>query len=159
MATDFVVTSTGVTLACEDEGEGEPLLFVHGFPLDRSMWKYQIESLSSSYRVIAPDLRGFGESSETDGQRVTMAQFADDLAALLAAKGLKTPVTFVGLSMGGYIAWEFLPEACTTRCPPYPVRHTRRSRLAPSGARTGMDGRRRVADKGRIKPCKVWSIS
>jgi pimeloyl-ACP methyl ester carboxylesterase len=70
------------------------------------MWDSQIEEFSKSFRVIAPDLRGFGK---TDGAlySVSMEQFADDLAGLLDAMGINGPVTFCGLSMGGYIAWQF----------------------------------------------------
>jgi 3-oxoadipate enol-lactonase len=52
----------GARLSCLDRGRGLPLLFVHGFPFDHTMWAGQSEVLSSQYRVIAPDLRGFGRS-------------------------------------------------------------------------------------------------
>ncbi len=95
-----------IELAVIEQGQGVPLLLVHGFPLDHSMWAAQIEGLSDTCRVIAPDLRGFGQSDVTDSI-VTMAQLADDLAALLAALEISEPVVFCGLSMGGYVAWEF----------------------------------------------------
>ena len=69
-----------IELAVAERGEGAPLLLVHGFPLDHSMWAEQIDGLGDACRVIAPDLRGFGESGVTEGT-VTMAQMADDLAA------------------------------------------------------------------------------
>lgn len=90
-----------------DRGSGTPLLLVHGFPLDHTMWNAQIEALSADYRVIAPDLRGFGRSGSAGDEMTAMEQFADDLAALLDALHVAQPVTFCGLSMGGYIAWEF----------------------------------------------------
>src|SRR6187401_144521 len=90
-----------------EQGSGRPLLLVHGFPLDNSMWSEQIADLSKDFRVIAPDLRGFGQSEVSRGT-VTMQQFADDLAKLLDAMGVKEPVAFCGLSMGGYIAWQFV---------------------------------------------------
>jgi 3-oxoadipate enol-lactonase len=89
-----------------DEGRGPPLLLVHGFPLDHSMWRNQIAALSSACRVIAPDLRGFGQSDVTAGT-VSMEQMADDLALLLDALAIRAPVAFCGLSMGGYVAWQF----------------------------------------------------
>ncbi|REK28186.1 MAG: alpha/beta fold hydrolase [Planctomycetota bacterium] len=95
-----------VSLAVHDEGQGETLLLVHGFPLDHTMWRTQTESFRDSYRVIAPDLRGFGESGKTSGP-LSMRQHADDLARLLDALDIGDPVHFCGLSMGGYIAWEF----------------------------------------------------
>jgi pimeloyl-ACP methyl ester carboxylesterase len=90
-----------------DEGIGQTLLFVHGFPLDHSMWRGQLAPFAESYRVIAPDLRGFGASDTSEGT-VTMEQFADDLSAVLEALRVTEPVTFIGLSMGGYVAWQFL---------------------------------------------------
>jgi len=99
----------GQCLAVEDSGAGRPVLLVHGFPLDHSMWNAQIESLARRYRVIAPDLRGFGQSDRlpTDCTAVTMARFADDLAKVLDALEVEGPVALGGLSMGGYIALEF----------------------------------------------------
>ena len=99
-------TAGGIELATVDQGSGLPLVLVHGFPLDHTMWNAQVEALSSHYRVIAPDLRGFGQSGVTPG-KVTMEQFADDLAALLDCLGVDEPVVFCGLSMGGYVAWQF----------------------------------------------------
>jgi len=93
-------------LNVSDAGHGPALLLVHGFPLDHSMWARQIEDLSGDFRVIAPDLRGFGSSDVTDGT-VSMEQFADDLATLLDAVGVSDEATLCGLSMGGYVAWQF----------------------------------------------------
>ncbi|HEY0982484.1 MULTISPECIES: alpha/beta fold hydrolase [unclassified Schlesneria] len=96
----------GVRYRVSDEGTGPVLLLVHGFPLDHTMWKAQIDEFSKTHRVIAPDLRGFGGS---DGHlySVSMAQFADDLADLLEGLNADRPITFCGLSMGGYIAFQF----------------------------------------------------
>ncbi|MBM82583.1 MAG: alpha/beta hydrolase [Planctomycetaceae bacterium] len=96
----------GTTLSVVDEGEGHPVLLVHGFPLSHSMWSAQIEVLSAKYRVIAPDLRGFGQNESAAG-KLTMEQFADDLAAILDELQIEQPVTYCGLSMGGYIFWDF----------------------------------------------------
>lgn len=91
-----------------DEGTGPPLLFVHGFPLDHRMWKHQIEEFSQSYRVIAPDLRGFGNSSSVaNDATLTMRHFADDLAEMLSVLKVEEPVCLIGLSMGGYVAFQF----------------------------------------------------
>lgn len=101
-----------IELACLDRGAGLPVLLVHGFPLDHTMWNPQIEALAGRWRVLAPDLRGFGQSplgSSVDPQRgVTMEQYADDLAELLDALGIEEPIVLVGFSMGGYIAWQFM---------------------------------------------------
>lgn len=118
------------------QGTGLPLLLVHGFPLDHQMWHGQIRDLAEDFHVIAPDLRGFGQS-DVHGQSVTMQQYADDLAGLLAALSIDQPVIFCGLSMGGYIAWQFWRRhrsrlaklvLCDTRAVPDPpdVAATRR---------------------------------
>lgn len=94
-----------------DEGSGPTILFVHGFPLSHAMWRGQLESLKSRFRVVAPDLRGFGGSLlPTDAAaeaKSTMRQMADDCAALLDALRISEPVVLCGLSMGGYVAWQF----------------------------------------------------
>lgn len=101
-----IALTTGVTLAVEDRGGGgTPLLLVHGYPLDRSLWRAQIDGVRGR-RVIAPDLRGSGES-DIAPDATTMAAHADDLAALLDAMQVERCV-FCGLSMGGYIAFEFM---------------------------------------------------
>ena len=99
----------GIQLAYSDTGSGQPVvLMVHGFPLNRSMWDPQIGSLrASGARVIAPDLRGFGASEAGPPGPLTMEHHADDMAALLDARGVSEPVVFVGLSMGGYIGFAF----------------------------------------------------
>ena len=95
-----------VDLAVLDRGAGSPVVFVHGFPLDHSMWVAQQVVVAERWRTIVPDLLGFGASGVTPG-RVTVEQHADDLAGLLDALGIADPVVLVGLSMGGYIAMQF----------------------------------------------------
>ena len=108
-----------------NQGFGPPLLLVHGFPLDHSMWRHQIRQFAGKYKVIAPDLRGFGASDISPGV-VTMEDHADDLVALLDALRIDKAV-FCGLSMGGYVGLEFArnyPERlaglilCDTRAVP-----------------------------------------
>lgn len=110
-------------IAVIDHGQGHPVLFVHGFPLDHSMWKHQITELAATYRVLAVDLPGFGASQPLESP-VSISDFADALAAMLDQLQIDQPITFCGLSMGGYIGWQFLkrhPEkvhsliACDTR--------------------------------------------
>jgi pimeloyl-ACP methyl ester carboxylesterase len=102
-------TRQGVSIEYDDIGNGVPLLLIHGFPLDRTLWRTQIAGLSQLYRVIAPDLRGFGQSSETDGEAVTMDQYAADLKALLDSVNVRQAV-IGGISMGGYIALAFYAQ-------------------------------------------------
>jgi pimeloyl-ACP methyl ester carboxylesterase len=93
------------------EGQGHPIVFLHGFPLDHTMWEAQFDSFAGKYRVIAPDLRGFGGSTlpdETPEKAVsTMAEMADDLVEDLEFLEVNEPIVLCGLSMGGYVAFEF----------------------------------------------------
>lgn len=100
-----IETSSG-GMNVEQRGSGRPLVLIHGFPLDHTMWKGQLSGLSDRYRVIAPDLRGFGKSDVTI-EATTMEQYADDIAEMVEALGIDEPVGICGLSMGGYIAWQF----------------------------------------------------
>lgn len=102
-------TRQSVSLEYDDIGNGVPLLLIHAFPLDRTMWRAQIAGLQQQYRVIAPDLRGFGRSSEADGDPIAMDQYAADLKALLDSLNVKQAIVG-GLSMGGYIALAFIAQ-------------------------------------------------
>ncbi len=98
-------TVNGVSLAVEHRGSGPAILFVHGFPLDRTVWQHQIDTLTG-YRRIAPDLRGMGLSDAPD-LGYSMSTYAEDLLGLLDALG-EERVVLCGLSLGGYICFEFL---------------------------------------------------
>jgi 3-oxoadipate enol-lactonase len=94
-------------LAYTDTGIGRPVVLIHGYPFNRSLWNEQIAALSHSYRVIAPDLRGFGDSDASD--QATMNQLAHDVALLL--DHLEIPRAAIGgLSMGGYVALAFYKQ-------------------------------------------------
>ena len=99
------ITVRGVTLTVDATGEGRAVLFVHGFPLDRTMWRPLAAALIG-WRRIAPDLRGMGTSDGSEDP-YDLAVYADDLAALLDALQVDRAVV-CGLSMGGYIAFELL---------------------------------------------------
>jgi pimeloyl-ACP methyl ester carboxylesterase len=101
-------TINGASLVYDDigPGDGPALLLVHGYPLNRAMWRAQRDALVGlGWRGILPDLRGFGDSQATPPP-YSMDLFADDLAALLDHLGLER-VALGGLSMGGYIAFAF----------------------------------------------------
>jgi 3-oxoadipate enol-lactonase len=95
----------GLEIAYDEAGSGIPLLLVHGWPHDRSLWAGQMSGLATSARCLAPDLRGFGAS--TVRGPYTIDQYADDLAAFLSTLGVSRAVV-CGLSMGGYIAFSML---------------------------------------------------
>jgi len=97
--------ANGIYLHYVQAGEGIPLLLIHGYPLDHVMWQPQLDELSGVAQVIAPDLRGFGQSDAPEGV-YTMDAHADDLCALLDALHIRRAVV-CGLSMGGYIALAF----------------------------------------------------
>jgi pimeloyl-ACP methyl ester carboxylesterase len=105
-----------------EQGTGLPLVLIHGFPLDHTLWLPQLRSLSDMARVIAPDLRGFGSSPGPDAV-MTMEAHARDVKRLLDELGIRRAV-IGGLSMGGYVALAFaelFPEMlqglllCSTR--------------------------------------------
>ena len=98
-----IATLNGIAVGYDDTGGDRPLLLVHGHPFDRTMWRPQ---LGLDYRVIAPDLRGYGESTVVPG-KTAFDVFAADLAALLDHLDVDQ-VVLAGLSMGGQIALEFL---------------------------------------------------
>jgi pimeloyl-ACP methyl ester carboxylesterase len=93
-----------VRLTFDDAGSGECVVLIHGHPFDRTLWEPQLAALRGSFRVLAPDLRGFGRSPVTPG-RVLMREYAADIEELLAALGIARAAA-VGLSMGGLVAME-----------------------------------------------------
>ena len=96
----------GIEMAYEDTGgAGAALVLLHGFPFDRSMWRGQAEALGGEFRVVAPDLRGLGETP-LGSDEVSIEGMAEDVAALLDELNLGR-VVLGGLSMGGYVAFEF----------------------------------------------------
>ena len=96
----------GIEIAYDDSGgAGAPVVLLHGFPFNRSLWREQAAALGATHRVVTPDLRGHGETSVTSGQ-ATMEMMAEDVAALLDELGLKR-VVLGGLSMGGYVTLAF----------------------------------------------------
>jgi len=94
-----------IQLAYTDTGLGLPVVLLHGYPFNRSLWSEQVSALSNTYRVITPDLRGLGESDATAGP-ATMNRMAQDVAALLDQLEISRAVVG-GLSMGGYVALAF----------------------------------------------------
>ena len=93
-------------MAFEDSSDRVPVLLIHGYPLNNMLWDLQVGDLSDVARLIAPDLRGFGMTDPTEPP-YSMGMFAEDCAALLDQLGLTGPVVVAGLSMGGYVAFEF----------------------------------------------------
>ncbi len=102
----MIIDLPDTQLYVEESGSGKPLLLIHGFPFNHEIWRPQIDILSSSARVIAPDLRGHGGSPPSPGP-YTMDLLADDCAKILDILGVQEPVIVCGLSMGGYVTFAF----------------------------------------------------
>ena len=91
-------------LSYDEAGQGDCVVLIHGHPFDRSLWQPQLAALSDEYRVIVPDLRGFGASPVTPGL-VSMRQLAADVETLLDDLAIGR-AAIVGLSMGGLVVME-----------------------------------------------------
>ncbi len=103
-------TVNGVGLAVDVRGTapGPTVLFLHGFPLNRSLWG-PVADPPSGWRSVVPDLRGFGDSDAPD-VGYSMATYARDMIALLDLLEIRR-VVLCGLSLGGYVAFEILRQA------------------------------------------------
>ncbi len=95
-------SKSGLSIFTEGSLNKKPIVLIHGFPYDHTMWDKQIDELKSQYYCVSYDIRGLGESPIGDGQ-YTMESFVDDLEAIINELKLDKPV-LCGLSMGGYIS-------------------------------------------------------
>ncbi|MES2618757.1 MAG: alpha/beta hydrolase [Bacteroidota bacterium] len=121
---NLTVQVNNFDLSYNDVGEGKiTVIFLHGFPFDKSMWQLQIDALKSSYRAIACDIRGFGKSKDEESE-LSIDMFADDLIAFMDHLGIEKAI-ICGLSMGGYIALNAIQKSpnrfealilCDTQC-------------------------------------------
>jgi pimeloyl-ACP methyl ester carboxylesterase len=119
--------------------DAEPtVVLLHGYTLDRTYWQPQVDALRGRYRVLVPDLRGFGDSALGEVDFNSSTVMADDVRTLLDTLGLSEPIVLVGLSMGGSVAMTFAdryPERlralvlADTRAEPYDEQD-RQGRLA-----------------------------
>lgn len=121
----MITFGNGHAIGFDDVGTGIPVLFLHGFPHNRSLWAPQLGALATAARTISMDLHGFGES--VPGGASAMDAYADDAAALLDVMGIDRAVV-AGLSMGGYAAFAFWRR-----------HHTRVRALALCDTRAGAD--------------------
>jgi 3-oxoadipate enol-lactonase len=121
---NLTTTVNNVQVSYDDTGEGKiPIIFLHGYPFDKTMWRLQLDALKSSNRVIACDIRGFGASKDEESL-LRIDLFADDLIAFMD-KLLIDKAVICGLSMGGFIALNALKRfparfealiLCDTQC-------------------------------------------
>jgi pimeloyl-ACP methyl ester carboxylesterase len=108
------IDGDGVTLAVLDEGEGPPVLLLHGFPDSHRLWRHQIAALvAAGKRVIAPDLRGFGESDRPrEVADYALRRSLSDMLAVLDVLEVER-AQVVGHDWGAALAWglaAFAPE-------------------------------------------------
>lgn len=100
---NLFVNVNNIDLSYDDVGEGHlSIVFLHGFPFDKTMWQNQLDFFKTKYRVIACDVRGFGKSIDEESH-LSMDLFANDLILFIDKLGLEK-VILCGLSMGGFIA-------------------------------------------------------
>ncbi|GAA1123202.1 alpha/beta fold hydrolase [Kribbella jejuensis] len=133
-------------LVYDEAGHGECVVLIHGHPFDRRLWEPQVRAMRNRFRVVVPDLRGFGESPVTPGS-VTMREYAADIEDLLDDLGVGR-AAIVGLSMGGLVTMELAvsrPErywaigpVATTAEPVTPQERTIRLQRAEAVERDGM---------------------
>jgi len=114
----------GVRLHCVVEGEGPLVLLLHGFPETSHAWRQQMPALAKRFRVVAPDLRGYGQSDKPKGVAAYRTSvIADDIAALVGAFGAER-AHVVGHDWGGGVAWtlamlrpEVVDRLAVLNCP------------------------------------------
>ncbi|KOV74055.1 MULTISPECIES: alpha/beta fold hydrolase [unclassified Streptomyces] len=101
------IFTNGVELSVIDKGTGPVVLLLHGFPETAYSWRHQIDPLvESGYRVIAPDLRGFGESSRPASvDAYSIAHYVGDIVGLITSTGEQS-VAVIGHDWGGQCAWD-----------------------------------------------------
>ena len=96
-------------LAFTDLGTGQPVVLLHAFPLSRQMWEDAVQAWSSRFRILAPDLPGFGDSPSSAAD-FTMEGCVREVSHFLLERGIREKIVIVGLSMGGYIAFEWIRQ-------------------------------------------------
>ncbi len=103
------ITINDVAISYTDEGQGEPLLFLHGLGVCRADWRPQIEYFSKQFRTIAPDFRGHGESAAPDTD-YSIPIHAADVIALMDSLEIDS-AHVIGLSMGGMVAFQLAADS------------------------------------------------
>lgn len=121
---DLEINVNHFNLSYDDIGDGSiPIIFLHGYPFDKTMWKGQLDFLKSSYRAIAIDIRGFGKSTDEEST-LSIDMFGNDLIQFMDKLNIDKAI-ICGLSMGGYIALNLIKRfpshfealiLCDTQC-------------------------------------------
>ena len=124
MGYNLTINVNNLKQSYNDVGDGSiPIIFLHGFPFDKTMWQGQLDFFKSSYRLIAVDIRGFGKSTDEESL-LSIDMFADDLVTFMDTLHIDKAIV-CGLSMGGFItlnAMKRFPSRfealilCDTQC-------------------------------------------
>ena len=119
LVSDRTIQLSDLSLRVVEEGDGEPVLLLHGFPDSADLWRNQIPALAQAgFRVVAPDLRGFGESDKPqDVEAYSAGRILADIAGIMDATGLEE-AHVVGHDWGAGFAWAvagMLPELAPSR--------------------------------------------
>src|SRR5690349_1145830 len=128
-----------------EAGEGWPVILLHGFALRAEMWRPQLASVPEGWRLLAPDLRGFGAGPPLD-RAVTMDEYAQDVLALMDALEIERAV-LGGLSMGGYIVFA-LVRLAAARATGLVLADTRPQPDTPAGREARVQMRELAAREG-----------
>lgn len=101
------VETNGIRMALYEQGKGSPVVFLHGFPELAYSWRHQLPAVADAgFRAIAPDLRGYGQTSKPDGvEQYTIQQLVGDVTGLLDALDIEQ-ATFVAHDWGALLAWQ-----------------------------------------------------
>ncbi len=134
-----------IQLSVEEAGQGTPVVLLHGFPLDHTIWQPLIPLLQERARLIMPDLRGFGGTPAPEGV-YTMREMADDVLAMLDRMEIEQAI-IAGHSMGGYIALAFA-QAYPQRVLGLGFVATHAAADTPENYANRMNNARKVAHKG-----------
>lgn len=121
---NLMINVNNFDLSYDDVGDGSiPIIFLHGYPFDKTMWKGQLQFLESSYRAIACDIRGFGKSTDEESS-FSIDLFGNDLLQFMDKLNIDKAI-ICGLSMGGYLALNVMKRfpshfealiLCDTQC-------------------------------------------
>jgi pimeloyl-ACP methyl ester carboxylesterase len=133
-------------LAFVDAGNGPPLVLLHAFPLDGEMWADQLARWRDRWRVVVPDLRGFGTSPAATGDALAMADYAADVVRLMDLLSIDR-ACIGGLSMGGYVALA-LAERYPERLSGLILANTRAGADSEAGRAARADLAAKVEDRG-----------
>ena len=167
-AQSTIPISNGGTMYYEETGTGEPVLLLHGHTLDRRMWDGQVELLKGAFRVIVPDMRGYGKSS--DPEEGCQFTHMDDILTLMDSLHIEK-AHVVGLSMGAYVAGDMVAlcpdrllscvmvsgETCRFTSPRYPrtAKEIAERRKNIAAVKKDVEGYKRRRVNGLLGACYV----